>query len=250
MTDRRRAGLSGALLMSSVMLVAACSSGATATPTPTPTPAPVGEATPPTAKATPTPEAPVVEATPVGEIPSFDLSGLTNNLENVDSYQISLSVAGSTVYHATVVSQPEKAEEISLGEGADVTRVLRIGTDVWIAIGSEPYQKDDVGMANALVGSFSPLLLIGSFANGNIAAVSTDLGTEQKNGINTHHYRFDSTSSAAANFSMPAGAGLDFWVADDGYLVGYAFTGTAADQNVAIDVSNVNDPSNKVERPS
>lgn len=245
MIELRRAGLPGALLISIAVAAAACG-GATATPTPTP----VGEATP---EATPTPagvgEA-TPEATPVGEIPSFDLSGLTNNLENVDSYQISISVAGSTVYHATVVSKPEKAEEIALGEGDDATKVIQIGTETWISTGGGRYQKDDLGMANALVGSFSPLLLIGAFANGNIAAVSNDLGSEQKNGVNTKHYRFDSSSTLAGSFSLPAGAGLDFWVADDGFLVAYEFTGTAAEQNISINVTNVDDQANKVERPS
>ncbi|MDO8483765.1 MAG: hypothetical protein Q7S35_02330 [Candidatus Limnocylindrales bacterium] len=247
MTEFRRASLLAAMLVSIALTVGACG-GAAATPTPVP----VGEATstPPAAEITPTPETPPgAEATPDVAIPTFDLGGLTNNLENVGSYQISISVAGSTVYHATVVSEPEKAEEISLGEGDDVTKVIRIGSETWVAIGGEPYTKDDLGMANALVGSFSPLLLIGAFANGNIAAVSTDLGSEQKNGVNAKHYRFDSSSTLAGSFSFPAGAGLDFWVADDGFLVAYEFTGTAADQNISINVTNVDDPANKVERP-
>jgi len=247
MIDPRRGRWSAALLISSTLLFAACGGGAAATPTPVA----VVQATPPGAAATPVGEAtPVAEATPETALPSFDLTGLTNNLDKVDSYRISMSMAGSTVYQATVVTRPEKAEEISLGEGTDVTKVLRIGTDVWMSTGGEPYVKDDLGMGNTLLGSMSPLLLLGAFSKGNIAAVSTDLGSEQKNGVSTHHYRFDSSSALAAGFTMPAGAGLDFWVADDGYLASYEFTGTAADQSISINVSNVDDPANKVERPS
>lgn len=244
MTDIRRVVVSAALLISSTVMFAACG-GAAATSTP----APLGEVTPPPG-ATPTPTpVPGAEVTPELAIPSFDLGGLTNNLDKVDSYQISVSVAGSIVYHATVINKPDKAEEIALGEGTDVTKVIKIGSDTWISTGGGKYQKDDLGMANGLVGSFSPLLLIGAFANGDIAAVSTDLGSEQKNGVNAKHYRFDSSSSLAGSFPFPAGAGLDFWVGDDGFLVAYEFTGTAAEQHVAINVTNVDDPANKVTAP-
>lgn len=236
------------MLATLALTVAACGGPAAGTSTPVP----AGEATPPPGGAvTPAPATtPVAEATPAGVLPSFDLGGLTSNLENVDSYRISISAGGDIVYQATVITRPEKAEEISLGTGTDVTKVIRIGNESWISVGNEPYTKDEFGMSNALLGGLSPLLLIGAFANGNIAAVSNDLGTEEKNGVNTRHYRFDSTSAGAGGFGFPAGAGLDFWVADDGFLVAYAFTGAAADQNIEINVTNVDDPSNKVERPS
>ena len=247
MTDLRRARLLAAMLVILAVTVVACGGPAALTPTPVPG----VEATPPAGAATASPEAtPVAEATPAGVIPSFDLSGLTNNLENVDSYRISIAAGGATVYQATVVTKPEKAEEITLGTGTDVTKVIRIGNESWISVGNEPYTKDEFGLSNAILGGVSPLLLIGAFANGNIAAVSNDLGTEQKNGVNTRHYRFDSTSASAGTFAFPAGAGLDFWVADDGFLVAYEFSGTAADQNISINVTNVDDPANKVERPS
>lgn len=245
MIDLRRTGLLAAMLVSVALTAGACS-GAAATATPVA----VGDATPPPADVTPTPETPGGAATPVAEIPSFDLGGLTSNLANVDSYRIAISVAGSSVYQAIVISKPEKAEQITLGEGTDATAIIKIGTDSWISTGGGKFQKDDLGMANGLVGAFDPLLLFGAFANGNIASVSKDLGAEQKNGINAHHYRFDSTSSLAGSFPFPAGSGLDFWVADDGYLAGYEFTGAAAEQNISINISNVNDPANKVERPN
>lgn len=249
MFNRRSSSLSGALFISSTLLLAACGGGgATATPTVEATAAPTAESSAATTEA-PTPSE-TTEPTVDAALPSFDLRGLTNNLANVDSYRMAISVAGSKVYQATVISKPEKAEQISLGEGTDVTTIIKIGTDTWISTGGAPFQKDDLGMANSLMGAFDPLLLFGAWANGDIAAVSKDLGSEQKNGVNAHHYRFDSTSSLAGSFAIPAGAGLDFWVSDDGFLVAYAFTGAAADQSMSIDITNVNDSANKVERPS
>ena len=105
-------------------------------------------------------------------------------------------------------------------------------------------------MVTGLIGAFDPLLMLGAFANGNIGAIAKDLGTEQKNGVNAHHYRVDAASSLVGAFaSLPAGAAIDFWVADEGYLVGYAFSGTGI-EGLSIDITNVNDPANKVERPS
>ncbi len=49
---------------------------------------------------------------------------------------------------------------------------------------------------------------------------------------------------------MPAGAAVDVWVADAGYLVAWEMTGFPNDANFAIEVTNVNDSSNKVEKPS
>jgi len=48
---------------------------------------------------------------------------------------------------------------------------------------------------------------------------------------------------------MPPGASVDIWVADAGYLVAWEMSGFPDDANFAIEVTNVNDPSNKVERP-
>ena len=50
---------------------------------------------------------------------------------------------------------------------------------------------------------------------------------------------------------MPASATVETWVADDGYLVSFVASdfGTVG-ANLKIDVTNVNDPANVVERPN
>ena len=73
---------------------------------------------------------------------------------------------------------------------------------------------------------------------------------ESKNGVEAHHVRIDSTSSLGLAGAMPAGAAIDVWVADAGYLIAWEMTGFPNDANFAIEVTNVNDSSNTVDKPS
>ncbi len=247
MTESRRASLLAALAAIAIAVVAC--GGTPAGPTSTATATPVGEATPTPAAATPAPTPAVAEATPA-VVPSFDLSGLTSNLSNAKSYRIAISAAGSTVYQATVVTEPVAAREITLGPDGD-TRIVRIGTEAWMATGTDPYQSVPAAMVDGIVGAFDPIVMFGAFASGNIGAIAADLGTESRNGINTRHFRLDATSSLVGAFAgLPAGAAIDFWVADEGYLVGYEFTGLPDGQDLAINVTNIDDPANVVERPN
>lgn len=196
-------------------------------------------------------EAAVSEAPSVSELarPSFSLSRLTQNLANLDSYRIATTINGTPSYQATVVMKPPKAEAIILGDGTDTTRVIRIGDKAWLAPGNKQYQEVPISMVDPLVDPF-PIRLFERFADGNIGALANDLGLEQKNGISARHYRLDSTTPLVGAFaSLPAGAAIDFWVADEGYLVAYALTG-ASNEGRSIDISNVNDPANVVNPPS
>jgi hypothetical protein len=247
MTDIRRASLLAAVLVSIALTVVACG-GASATPTPVP----VGEATTPPAATTPTPEpTPGAEATPEVAIPTIDWSGLTANLEGVDSYRIQVSAGGQSQYQAVVIKGPVHAEAVTLGSGNDVTRLLVIGDEAWMAAGAEKYQSVPAATVTGMVGAFSPALLVGAFASAGTGGFGSAVGTEQKNGVNTTHYRLDTSSPIAILASMPPGAAVDVWVADQGYLVSFVLSGmTEAAANVSIDVTNVNDPANKVDRPS
>jgi len=94
-------------------------------------------------------------------------------------------------------------------------------------------------------------VLLSVFANQGILQYAENLGQEDKNGQPTTHYKVDvSKIPNLAALGMPAGAALEMWVADDGYLVSFLakdFGGTGSD--LAMDVTNVNDPANVVERP-
>ena len=95
-------------------------------------------------------------------------------------------------------------------------------------------------------------ILMGAFGGLSMTEYGQNLGEEQKNGQNTTHYKVDvSTLPNFAQLGMPESATIETWVADDGYLVSFVATDFgAAGANLTIDVTNVNDPANVVERPN
>jgi hypothetical protein len=251
MFERSRAAVPGALLIAIAVVLAACGGGATATATPTPV-AP-GEATPtPAAEATPTPEGPVGEATPGLALPTFDLDALTGGLPGVDSYRTETSVGGVKQYESVVVTQPVLSKAITVYDDGDVTqRFVIIGDEVWMADGADgAFEADTTGFGSTMLMAFDPALMLGAWTNVDWAGAGANQGVEEKNGVQAHHVRIDSTTFVGAAGAMPAGSAIDIWVADAGYLVAWEMSGFPDDANFAIEVTNVNDPSNQVERPS
>lgn len=251
MTDLRRATTFGALLIIATVLVAACG-GATATTTPAgeATPPPAGEATPPPAgEATPPPAG---EATPDLAIPTFDLGALTGGIPGVDSYRTSFTIGGELGYESVVVTKPVLSKDITTySDGEPSTKFIIIGDEVWQADGPDAaYQSVPSELANAMLMMFDPTLMLGAFGGANIAGVGGLVGTEDKNGVQARHVKIDPTTAAGFAASMPAGSSIDIWVAEAGYLVAWEMSGFEADSNISIQVTNVNDPSNKVERPT
>lgn len=252
MFDLRRATVTGALLVTVMLVVAACG-GATATATPTPvapgeaTPTPAGEATP-----APATQPPAGEATPDLALPTFDLSALTGGLPGVDSYRTETSVGGVKQYESVVVTKPVLSKAITVYDGGDVSqRIVIIGNETWVADGADgAFEADTTGFASMLLMAYDPALMLGAYANVDWAGGASDQGTEEKNGVQARHVRIDPTTLVGAAAQMPAGSAIDVWVADAGYLVAWEMTGFANDANFSIQVTGVNDPANKVERPS
>ena len=250
MSYRPSVRLSGALLISA-LVVAACGGGGAAA-TPTPTPVPGAEATPATGEATPaaSPEQPA--ATAEVALPSFDLDALTGALPGVDSYRTETSVGGVKQYESVVVTKPELSKAITIYDGANITtRIVIIGKEAWTADGADgAFQSVPAELAGTMLMAFDPALMLGAYASLDWASSAANLGTEDKNGVQAHHVKIDSTSFLGAAAQMPAGAAIDVWIADAGYVVAWEMTGFPEDANFAIEVTGVNDPANKVERPS
>lgn len=247
MIEFRRARISGALLLVLALFVAACG-GATATPAPNAEPTPVGEGTPVTE---PTP-GPVGEATPVGAVPTFDLGALTGAIPGVDSYRTSFTLGTEEAYQSVVVTKPVLSKSIQTFNGGEPSsRFIIIGDEVWTADGPDAeFTSVPKELGNAMLMAFDPTLLLGAFGGANLAGVGGLVGTEDKNGIQARHIKIDPTTAAGFAASMPAGAAIDIWVAEAGYLVAWEMTGFEADSNISIQVTGVNDPANKVERPN
>jgi hypothetical protein len=241
-TNSRRAGLIGVLSIAALAL-AACGGGtSSAAPTDVaPTTAPT-EAAGTTA---PTEAAPSPSASSAIALPSFDLSDLVTNLDNVDSYRLTITTGGEVQYSGIVVTKPELARDVTMGD----QRFVVIGDEVWMgAAGSDALTPAPAGMAEALLSTFDPVLLVGAFASPGAMAGAAEVGSEEKNGVSATHYRIDSGSLVGTLASMPPDSSIDVWIADDGYLVSLAVTGMAEGE-FTLDVTDVNDPANVVERP-
>lgn len=253
MTDLRHATRLTILAVSAALLFAACS-GAAATPTPVA----VGAATPtPEAVVTPTPDAgqggvATPEPTPDLAIPTFDLKALTGAIPGVDSYRTSTSVGGVKQYESIVVTQPVLSKAITVFDGDAVSaRYIVIGDKAWTADGAAgKFQSIPASQASTFLMVFDPALMLGAYASVDWAHVAADQGSEEKNGVQAHHLRIDSTSILGAAGAMPAGSAIDVWVADAGYLIAWEMSGFPGDANFSIQITNVNDAANKVEAPS
>ncbi len=246
MTSIRTVGRAGALLFAIALLLAACggnmasglpASGGTGAASAAPSTAVV--ATP----AAGTGESP--EASFPFAIPSFDIGAMTKGLDKVDSYRITISVGGVEQYKGVVMTKPVLSRDITISGG---TRIVVIGSDAWVAEGSGALKPVPAQLASSMFAAFDPTLMVGMFSGPEWAQSSADKGTEQKNGVSTHHMLIDSTTMAAGMTGLPAGASINLWIADEGYLVAWESTGTGGG-DISIQVTGVDDPANKVERP-
>ena len=249
MTLTRTAGRAGALLVPFALAIAACSGATSST---APSGAAGSSAGASTAPTTTTPSAAATSgessvAPSIGvALPSFDIGQLTAGLENVDSYQVSITMKGVEAYKGTVVTKPVLSRDVTVSGG---TRIVVIGSDAWVGQAGQPLTAVPGTMATQLFAAYDPTLLVGAFSGAGWADSSLDKGTEQKNGVSATHYRIDGTTIAAGFSGLPAGATIDTWISDKGYLVALEATGFPGG-DMSIQVTNVDDPSNKVERPS
>jgi hypothetical protein len=228
------------------LALAACG-GATATTTPdTGTTAPEPTAAPPETAP------PVDGASPEASaivLPSFDPSAILENLEGIDSYKISMSTDGEVGYSAVVVTKPELARDITFGAGDDAQHIVVIGDEAWMGTngGFQPVPGE---MAGGLLAAFDPILLAGGFATPGAWSGAEDQGTEERNGVQAKHFHIDSETFSGTFAGMPAGASIDAWIAEEGgYLIALEVVNEEG-QGFVIDVTDINDPANVVERPS
>jgi hypothetical protein len=188
-----------------------------------------------------------------GLLPTFDLQALSGALPGVDSYRTSTSIGGVKQYESVVVKKPELSKSITIfdDQGNVSSRFVIIGKDAWTAEGpTGAFESVPSTMASSMLLAFDPAVMLGAYAQVDWAHVATNQGTEEKNGVQAHHLRIDSTSLLGAAGAMPAGSAIDVWVADAGYLVAWEMSGFPGDANFSIQVTNVNDPSNRVEKPT
>jgi hypothetical protein len=149
------------------------------------------------------------------------------------------------------VTKPVLSKDITIEENGEISqRFIIIGDEAWIASGpSGTFEPVPTQMASTMLALFDPATLLGAFGGANVAGVGAVVGTEEKNGVQASHVKIDQTTAAGFAGSMPAGSSIDIWVAEAGYLVAWEMSGFPDESNMSIQVTNVNDPANKVERP-
>ena len=246
MTRPTRASLGAALLLPMILTIAACGGGGTtATPTPTPVAGVDGQPTP-------TPDGNAIPSLPAGAIPSFDLGSLSGGIPGADSYRTSTSTNGVKSYDTVVVTKPELSKAITTfnKDGTVDSRLIVIGKEAWQAQGADgPFTAIPEQLAGTMLLVFDPTMMLAAYANLNWGQAATNLGTEDKNGVRAVHLKIDPTTIVGIGAQMPAGSSIDVWVAEAGYVVSWEMSGFKEGEDMAIQVTNVNDPANKVERP-
>jgi hypothetical protein len=243
MTSTRSTRAIGPLAVAVAIFVAACS-GSTSSGAPSPGATTAASTAPSAPAATTAPSAAEgLPSLPIA-IPSFDIGELTKGLANVDSYKVAITT-GDQSLTGTVVTKPELARDYTMTNG---THIIVIGDKAWLGQGSATPQPVPDSMATGLFGMFDPTLLVGAFSGPALAAGAANQGTETKNGVQATHYHIDSTTGAGLA-GIPAGATVDLWIADKGYLVALEAKGTSGG-DFSIQVTNVDDPANKVVAPS
>ncbi len=235
----RIAGRAGALLIPIALAVAACSGGTSSS-------APSAAAGSSAGGATSLPAVASGEPTFVIAIPSFDLGQLSSGLAKTDSYQIAITAKGADFYKGTVVNKPVAAKDVTLN---GTTHMVVIGSDAWVGQAGGELKSTPGTLAAGLFAAYDPTLLVAAFSGPVWAESAANKGTEQKNGVSTTHYRIDGTTLANGFSGLPAGATIDSWISDAGYVVALETTGWPSG-DLSIQVTNIDDPANKVDRPS
>lgn len=186
------------------------------------------------------------------EVPSVDLGALTGVIPGVDSYRTSFSVDGVEQYHTVVVTQPVLSKAITVTDaGAVSSRLIIIGKETWTADGTDgAFEPVPEALASAMILAYDPMMMLGGYAGVDWGPAATDQGVEDKNGVRARHLKIDPTTLVGLAAAMPAGSSIDIWIADAGYPVAWEMTGFESGGGFSIQITGVDDPANKVERPS
>ncbi len=258
----RRALVHGIVVTGIALSVAGCNlvtapvaprpSRLVATPEPRPSAAPVESDEVPTLRPEPSGAANLVDA--------------ANALADLDSYRVAVTSRGlvpastpngRVTMTSTLVQGADPAAEFTMTgvdgfEGGRLQAIV-IGEEAWLKSGTAGWLKSPGGAADfdAAFTALSPIDLVSGFEG--LATNALRVGEERRNGQRAIRYRSDEDQAAAVGL---AGGTADLWLAvDGGYLVSLAIEGTwdldgtPTPITLAIDVTNVNDPANRVDPP-
>jgi len=221
----------------------------------------------PRPSATPTEidEAPTPRPLPSGGI---DLIAAADALADLDSYRVSVvsrglvpasTADGEVTMTSTLIQGADPAAAFTMTgvDGLDGGRLqaIVIGEEAWLRSGSGSWLRSPGGAADfdAAFTTLSPIGLVSGFEG--LALAINRVGEERKNGEPATHYVSADGDEAAAAAGLTHGI-TNLWLAvDGGYLLGLAIEGTwdldgtPTPIRLTINVTNVNDPANRVAPP-
>lgn len=201
------------------------------------------------------------------------LSAAASAFVNVNSYKFSMTLAGGTfgsmlsilgpssasgnapfTMSGTITVKPAKAADIAMAG----LHIIEIGGQDYIDLGSTGSFNQIPVSGIILADRFSPATMFSNAIDPSTTSGYNKVGSETKNGVQVDHYQ--ASSSALSKFGSIAGINGATWTADvwiaqiGGYPVSMAIIGKASDNSVAyevrFDITNVNDPANKVTAPT
>jgi hypothetical protein len=204
---------------------------------------------------------------------SENLSGAVAALKEITSYRFSMTLVGEFwadsfeelldfggsapggVYtmSGTIVTKPEKAADITIVG----IRMVEVGGKGYVDINGTVVSVP-VSAGSSLADTMAPATIFEEMTASFTGAGLKKVGTEQKNGVTADRYTPTQDLTALLNSKSgleEATWQVGIWIArDGGYLIGLSFIGTKPDDTVGfqmtLDLSNVNDPSNKVTAPA
>ncbi len=270
---RARSGISPVVAIVGVLLLAAVVAGAymvTSGSSKTPTPGSSGMATLSGSVAPNGPTGQPGASSQAGN--GGGLSGAASAFSDIKSFKFSMTLAGGSfgsmlsalggtgsdnapfTMTGTITLAPEKASDINMA-GFHIIEIG--GYDYLDMSGSGSFFKS-AASGSSMADSFSPQTMFSSALDTSSASGWSKVGTETKNGVSADHYQ--ASTSVLAEYGSSLGVtdatwSADVWIAKDGgYPVSMAIMATASDKSVAyeiqFDLSNVNDPANKITAPT
>jgi hypothetical protein len=220
----------------------------------------------PSPTATEIEEAPTLRPDPSGSGP--DLVDAANGLADLDSYRVTVVARGlvpatpangPVTMTSTLVQGSQPAAQFTMtgvdGFAGGRLQAIVIGDQAWLKEGGGLWKKSPGGAADfdAAFTTLSPIELVIEFEG--LGGAIRRTGVETRNGRRTIHYRADAGDAVAAEAGLSKGA-VDAWfAATGGYLVSlqidgtWDLAGTPTRVVLRIDVTRVNDPSNRVRPP-
>lgn len=264
-SPRRRALLLAAVAFAGLALVLTSCDGPIGRSSPRPSRLVATPEPRPTATPTEIDEAPTPRPTPSG---GLDLIAAADALADLDSYRVSVAsrglvpastADGQVTMTSTLVQGADPAAAFTMTgvdglEGGRLQAIV-IGEEAWLKSGSGSWLRSPGGAADfdAAFTTMSPIGLVSGFEG--LALAINRVGEERKNGEPAIHYVSQDGDDAAAAAGLTHGI-TNLWLASDGgYLLGLAIEGTwdldgtPTPINLTIDVTNVDDPANRVSPP-